>query len=351
MSKVSIHLITFNGEKYIPHCLRSLEDQTYKDFSLLIIDNNSQDQTTAIIGEYLQPQKHPFLKRVTKVVRNAKNLGFAGAHNQAIHWTKSDYVLLLNQDIILDSAYVEKLADFFDTNKNAACATGILYQWNFGQLTAHSPVLGKTTRIDSLGLKLFKNHRVVELKDTALLSQSKGKEKIEIFGVSGALPMYKREALEQSKIPTFITKGIAYEYFDSDFFAYKEDVDLAYRLALFGHKSYILPNAFAWHDRTAAQNAPMIKNRKLKSSFINYHSYKNHLYFLQKNVPSALWMRIGYKILFYELAKFFFILFSEPKTIPVLKEVVKNIVKMNKKRRYVQKKAGNDAWKNIRPWI
>lgn len=358
MPKVSIHLITYNGEKYLPYSLDSLEKQIFKDFSILIIDNCSCDNTREILTKYLNNPKHAFLAQVTKVIYNKRNIGFAPAHNQAILWTKSDYVLMMNQDVILEAAYIERLVDCMQTHPTCAAATGLLYQWKFDE--------GKTNAIDSIGLKIFPNHKVVELQDAALLSAYKQTNPIEVFGVSGALPLYRRIFLEESKVPLFDTpfksyalhtqenvnnRSILYEYFDNDFFVYKEDVDLSYRLRLFGYGAYLVPQAVAWHDRGASQKTTLLKNRKQKSNFVNYHSYKNHLYFLFKNVPLALWFRHAHKILIYEIGKIAYITLFERKTLAGLKEVVKNALKMNKKRKYIQKKAGPYAWKNIQPWL
>jgi GT2 family glycosyltransferase len=357
INKVSVHLITYNGEKYLPHCLKSLQDQVFKDFSVLIIDNGSKDQTVQFLDNYLIDPKHKRLSAKTKFIKNSKNNGFAGAHNQAIQWTKSEYVFMMNQDVILDSGYIKHLVDFMDNHPEAAAVTGVIFKWDFGKIEQSSD-LGKTKQTDSLGLKILPNHKVVELADQLLLGQ-KGEAK-EIFGVSGALPIYRRSALEYTKIPLFHqsfklyinrTKPKLYEYFDNDFFSYKEDVDLAYRLRLFDFKAYLVPKAKGWHDRTAGASASAIKNRKQKSDFVNYHSYKNHLYFLVKNIPSKIWQRHFYQIIFYEAKKLIDLIILEQKTLGALKEFIKNFSKMIKKRVYIQKKAGKNAWGNIEQWI
>ena len=102
MSKVSINLITWNGERYVENCLRSVLNQEFKDFSVIIIDNGSNDQTLELINE-----RYPHLK----IIKHKENLGFAKAHNQAIHWTKSDYVVCLNQDVVLEKDFLQKLKD------------------------------------------------------------------------------------------------------------------------------------------------------------------------------------------------------------------------------------------------
>lgn len=351
--KLSVHLLTYNNEKYLPFCLKSLRDQMFQDFSVLIIDNNSQDGTVNFIEEYLADPKNKAFTAKTKLIKNTKNLGFAGAHNQAIQWTKSDYVFMMNPDVILDSNYIKELVNFLDHNANSAAATGVIYKWDLTKVNQGS--LSKTKKIDSLGLKLLSSHKVIELTD--MPNQNKPQE---IFGVSGALPIYRRSALELIKMPIFHPSfkfylnqkaPELYEYFDNDFFCYKEDVDLAYRLRLFGFKAYLIPQAISWHDRTASAGTSTFKNRKIKSHFVNYHSYKNHLYFLIKNMPAKIWHRHFYQILPYEIIKIIYLIFLEQKTLTAFKELIKNFPKMLKKRTYIQKKAGSNAWQNIEKWI
>lgn len=356
--KLSIHLITYNNQKYLPFCLKSLQEQTFKDFSILIIDNCSSDESVKFIEQYLAHPKNKNLSQNVRFIKNSKNIGFAGGHNQAIQWSNSEYVFLVNPDVILDKDYIKKIIDFLDKNPKAGAASGVLFCWDFSAIEKSSN-LGKTSAIDSLGLKIFPNHKVTELRE-AMKKRDAGSMPQEVFGVSGALPIYRREALENTKVPLFYpcfkfyinqTKPKLYEYFDNDFFTYKEDIDLAYRLRLFGWKAYMVPQANAWHDRTAVAGASTIKNRKQKSYFINYHSCKNHFYFLIKNVPNKIWQRHFYQILPYEIGKLVYLAFLEQKTLGALKELVKNFSKMIKKRTYIQKKIKKNAWQNIEKWI
>lgn len=365
MPRISVHLLTHNSEKYIPYCLQSLFEQTTQDFSLLVIDNASDDHSVAMVEDFLNEPRHKSLQEKTRIIKNSKNIGFAPAHNQAIQWTTSEYIFVMNEDVILDPDYLTQIIQFLDNHQNVAAASGAIYQWDFSQIEEHAPVpdtltkLGKTDTIDTLGLILHPSHRVSEQKilETGLNAD----RPLPVFGVSGALPVYRRGALEHTKVPLFQKsfkvyinqmKPKLYEYFDTDFFTYKEDIDLGYRLRLFGYQSFVVPRARAWHDRTAALFGSVVKNRKTKSHFINYHSYKNHLYFLLKNVPTRMWITSGYKIVFYELIKLGYIILNEPRTLEALKEYFTNLTKMLKKRTYIQKKAGRNAWRYIAnsPW-
>lgn len=328
----------------MPFCLESIFRQTFRDFSLLILDNGSTDGTV----EYLKDFRFPISD--FRLVFNDKNVGFAAGHNQAIRMTNSEYVFMLNQDIILEQNFLEVIIKFFDEHPSVGAVTGKLLRWDFEKEI-------KTDMIDSAGLLIFKSHRIVELgageQDGDKWNNSK-----EVFGVSGAAPVYRREALEDvaisiprnSALCSALFSGARQkqktepltnkrEYFDEDFFSYKEDVDLAYRLCMRGWQAWFLPEARAYHDRTARATAGgdlgAMCQRKNKSSFINYHSYKNHLFFLTKNLTWPIFLRYFPHIFWYEFKKFIYILFFEVSTLKSLGEFFRKLPKMWRKRRWI----------------
>jgi len=287
MSKVSINLVTWNGAKYIDNCLRSVFAQSYKDFSILIIDNGSSDETVAIIKE-----QYPQLK----VIQHKENLGFAKAHNQAIHWSKSDYVMLLNQDVVLHEDYLKYLVEFLDKTPMAGSCSGKILRLQDDE---------KTNYVDTVGLRIYKNYRVVD-KGAGEMDEGQYDAVTEVFGVSGALPVYRRKALDE----------VVYqqEYLDESFFSYKEDVDLAHRLLSAGWQAWYIPLAIAYHDRTVSSPyekmsaVKVAQNRRRKSKFAKFYSYRNHLYFLKKNLPHLTW-----SVFFYEFVKSLYVLILEPR--------------------------------------
>lgn len=326
MSKVSINLITWNGEKQLEDCLNAILKQTFSDFLLLIIDNGSVDRTVSIIeNEYL-----PAFKDKIKFVKNKTNLGFAFAHNQAILWSDSDYVLTLNQDVLLEPQYLAKAVEFLDAHHDVGSVSGKILRWQMtqdGDFKKHE----KSDIIDSLGLKIFKSQRVV---DRASGEQDLGQYNniTEIFGPSATCPIYRRKALEAVRFED--------EFFDNDFFSYKEDVDLAYRLQWRGWKSYYLPEAVAYHERSAKgkekfSNLAVIRHRKNKSKFIDYHSYKNHLFVVYKNVSRGNFWRIFFQVFGYEFKKLLFILLLEHSTLGALGEFFSKKKRLKSKRRFI----------------
>lgn len=319
MPKVCISILTYNSEQNIKNCLKSVFDQIYKDFEVIVVDNNSTDGTVEEVKKFSQ----------VKIILNEENLGFAQGHNQAIRQSKSKYIFCLNDDVVLEPDYLEKLVNFLDKNSNIASAQGKLLR-----LTKK----GKSDIIDSLGLKVFKSHKVVEIASGKKNNQFDFKE---IFGVSGAAALYRKKSLEQIKFED--------EYFDKDFFMYKEDVDLAYRLRWAGWSAWFLSGAIAYHKRTAKSESGL-KGRKEKPILINRLSYRNHFFVLYKNLSPKIFFWYFPYIFFYEFKKFIYVLLFERKSLRSCKEFFKKLEKMREKRKIIMnnRKVGD---KEIYKWF
>lgn len=335
--KLAINLVTHNAEKYLLLCLKSLAQQTWQEFSLLIIDNGSSDGTVKYIKE-----NYPQIK----LIEHQQNVGFAKAHNQGIAWTDSNYLMLLNQDVILEKDYLEKAIKYLDKHPEVSALTGKVLVWDFQNNQ-------KTKVIDSLGLKLYKSHRIVDFhqgeKDQG---QFAGVQ--EVFGVSGTVPIYCRSALEQVKID-FKGSFTHPEYFDEDFFSYKEDVDLAFRLRLAELKSFYLSSCLAYHDRTVrgvpdTSSQAIKKSRKDRDKVVKIYSYKNHLLLLIKNEFIVNLLRYFFPISWYELRKLVFILLFEHSTLRGLSEFFKQKSKILKKRKYIVKNIRKINAKELAKW-
>ncbi len=287
MPKFSINLVTWNGERFIDGCLHSVLAQTFKDYAVLIIDNGSTDGTISLIEE-----SFPHLK----IIKHKDNLGFAKAHNQAIHWSDSEYVICLNQDIILEPNFLQLASDFLDRNEKVGAITGKIRRLDDNQPTNY---------LDTVGLKIMKNFRVI---DQGAGEVDEGQYDVfeEVFGVSGCIPVYRRQALQSIEFKK--------EFFDENFFSYKEDVDLSFRLRARGWQIWRVPSVIAYHARTVASplekmsSWQLAKVQRKRSGFAKFYSYRNHLYFLKKCLPS-----FSLFVFLYEFLKGFFLLITEPK--------------------------------------
>lgn len=303
-TKVTVNLVTWNGIKYIADCLNSVEKQTFSDYDILVIDNGSTDNTV----EYIK-QNHP---QIT-VIKNIKNLGFAKAHNQAIKYSNSPFVLILNQDVILAPTYLENLIKVIENNQVIAAVSGKLLKIKTSIDDIETKI--KTKLIDTTALKIFKNRRVIDLgsgeNDNGQFDKLE-----EVFGFSATALLFRREALEKARI-ILPHKNID-EFFDEDFFSYKEDIDLSWRLQILGWKFLYVPSALAFHYRSAVcplndNFREIINNRKNKAEFVNKLSYKNHLLTILKNEHKLNFIKYFPHIFFYEMKKIFYMIAFEPK--------------------------------------
>ncbi len=345
MSKLSVNLVVWNGAKYLPHLFDSLRKQSYQDWELQILDNGSDDNSVEIIEKEIINFPVP-----VKFFKEKENYGFAKGHNILFRENDSEYFLLLNQDMYLTEDCLEKMVDFLDKNPAVAAVSPRLMRWDFAKI---GEGLDNTfsSQVDALGLKVFRNRRVIEQYTGENWEEIKNifgsKDKLEVFGVSGALPMYRLEAIEKV---LFSDK----QMFDENYHSYKEDVDLAWRLRLSGYSSFVLLDTVAYHDRAGAgpkekSDWAALENKKNHSYLVKYYSYRNHLMTLYKNERGQnFWLDFVF-ILWYELKKFVYFLIFDPKILKGLKDLflLKNDLK--NKRQEVEKITQTSP-KELRIW-
>ena len=252
--KLSVQLVTQNGAQYAPYLFNSLRQQTYRDWELYILDNNSQNGMVELMKKELNT--FPVQYHVTEL---PKNTGFAGGHNRLFRGTDSEYVLLLNQDMYLMPDCLEKLTGFLDQHEKVAAVAPRLMKWEFksidldrGDLDLDGLEKSFSGKIDALGLKVFRNRRVVEQYTGQDWDTLVGTDRdlsipaYPVFGVSGAFSMYRLAALAD----VAFADGT---FFDESYHSYKEDVDLAYRLVSDGHTSFVICDTVVYHYRGCAR--------------------------------------------------------------------------------------------------
>lgn len=117
MTKVSVVMPVYNGERFLQEAIESILDQTFKDFEFLIINDGSTDQSEEIIRKYAQIDE-----RINLII-NTKNLGIAEATNVGIAHVRGEYIALMDQDDISMPERLEKQVVFLDTHPEI-CAVG-----------------------------------------------------------------------------------------------------------------------------------------------------------------------------------------------------------------------------------
>jgi GT2 family glycosyltransferase len=255
---VSVIVVTRNDAADLPVSLASALAQTGVSCETLVVDNASTDGSRDAASRF---------GPAVKLIDLPENVGFAGAMNVGIDATEGRYVLALNPDCRLAPDFASVLARRLDAPDAAdvGSASGRL-------LRAEGADLAPSGRLDSTGIYFTAAGRHFD-RGAGEPAAGRYEREDEVFGTSGAAGFYRREALKQTKIST--------GYFDDDFFLYREDADLAWRLRNFGWRCLYVPSAVACHRR---RNLP--ERRRQMSDLANLHSVKNR-FLLRINNQSA----------------------------------------------------------------
>ena len=231
--RVTVSLVTYNGRQWLPGCLESLAKQTTNDFELLVLDNASTDGSLDWLRE--QAAHSPWMS----VEASDTNLGFAAAHNRNIYRARGEFVCMLNQDVELDAGFLREALAGFDGRPRVGAVQGRLLQLKPGG--------ERSDVIDTTGLLMMPSRRVVS-RGQGRRDGPRWAVPGPVWGVDGPAPVYRLSALMDVQEPR--TAG-GLEVLDENFFMYKEDVDLAWRLRRHGWATRYQPTALGWHGRTA----------------------------------------------------------------------------------------------------
>lgn len=338
MAKISVHIVTWNNRPVLTAALKSLRAQTCQDFALVVVDNASNDRSVECVREFY-PE--------ATVLRNAKNLGFSFAHNQAIALARrsgTHFVMVMNPDIILEPTFLQEALDGIEGHPEIGALGGKLKRVRGG---SDDSDLEFTDIIDSVGLAVKRHRRVVDL-GSGETDSGRYNQPAEVFGVSGALALYRLEALDE-------VQEASGEVFDEDFFAYQEDVDLAWKLRLLGWRAVYVPRAVAYHHRNISGSEKMgfwraFLQRRHRSAWINQLSTRNHLLLLAKNEDWFTGLLHAPFIWTYELAKFVEALIFSPWILRAYIQALSLWPKMWKKRRQLMRRRQTSA-RELRQWF
>jgi GT2 family glycosyltransferase len=250
----SIIIVNWNGEAYLEKFFQSLVNQTFKDFIVYFVDNGSTDKSLSITDKFKE-------KINLRIIKLEKNNGFAEANNIAIEkamYDNNKYILTINNDIELNNKCLEYLNKAIVENKDYDVFQVLMINYYNRDV------------VDAAGIR-FKNRFYVEqigYKDdiTKIPSYS-----TKISGACAGAAAYSKKALLSVKDN--------FGFFDKNFFAYYEDVDLALRLNKNNYKTFLVKEAkvFHIHSGTSLQDSP----------FKTYYLTRNFLLFLYKNLDKS----------------------------------------------------------------
>ncbi|MEX2548337.1 MAG: glycosyltransferase family 2 protein [Chloroflexota bacterium] len=334
---MTLSLVTFNGEGWLPGCLASLRAQTLTDYELLVIDNASSDRSVDQLRS--EANDDPRIR----LVESQRNLGFARAHNQNIAAARGEFVFLINQDIELDPEFLREALASFDGRPTVGAVQG--------RVRGLDAAAQRTNILDTTGLQMQRDRRVVSRNQgdpdgRAYLTPGP------VFGADGPAPVYRRAALVDARLPA---TGGGWEILDEDFFMYKEDVDLAWRLQLLGWTAWYAPTALAWHARGAGgpRARTMLEIARTNTTiprWIKALSWRNQRLMQIKNELPSMYFRDLPWILHREILSLAFIVVADPKRLAAVPALIRALPAAMRKRRFVQRRRRASA-ADLRSWF
>src|SRR5271154_5095048 len=265
--RVSVTIVTFNSGRFIKRCLESVLAQRYANKEIIVIDNASTDGTVDILEQF---------EDRCRIVYNDENIGFAAAQNQAIHASGGSWVLTLNPDVLLLPNFIQAMVDAgqFDARVGAVCGKLLAILASFD--------LPDKPLVDSTGIYFNPMLRHLD-RGSQEVDNGHYRQYEYVFGATAAAALYRRSMIEDISIDA--------EFFDDDFFVYREDADVAWRAQLMGWKCLYAPYARGYHVRKALPG-----NRRALPAEINMHSVKNRFLLRMKNMTTDLYWRNFFSI-------------------------------------------------------
>lgn len=260
-SPVSVVIPVWKGGEQLAKCLESVAAQTIPPKETILVQNDARRD---------RPIPRSLLKGLNHVIYLPQdtNLGFCGAVNLGISRSTGKWVMLLNQDVWLEAGYLEAILAFTQVAPHLGILTGTLIS-DRTHSPRPTPVLDSTGQF--LSLALHPQDRGYKCSLHTLSPEGF------VFSACAAATLYRKEMLEDIAV-----RG---QPFDESFFAYFDDLDVAWRAQLRGWTAYFVPTAMASHDRGAVFRREGIHRWKFteKPSWVQAHVLVNHLSMLFKN--------------------------------------------------------------------
>jgi GT2 family glycosyltransferase len=322
---VSVLITTYNSDRFLEACLDSLRRQVYSSLEVIIVDNASSDSTKTLLAN---------ASPAIRVIYNEKNIGFAAAQNQAARLAKGDWLLSLNPDVVLSPDFVLKALESGERDPKVGVVCGKLLRWNPGSDREFSQV------IDSTGIYFLSNLRHLD-RGSGEADEGQFNRVEYVFGATGAAALYRRSMYDDVSIDG--------EFFDEQFFAYREDADLAWRAQLMGWRCLYTREAVAWHVRRVTP-----ERRGELPTEINWHSIKNRFLMRAKNISLPLYFKYFVPVTIRDLQVIGYCLLVDRKLASALAAVWTSRHEISRKRQVVQsRRRVSDrelsAWFSSRP--
>lgn len=260
--ELSIILVCWNNKAYLDPCLKSLYDSGMKNtFDVIVVDNGSTDGSQQMLEEKYSE---------IKVIQNTENVGLGKASNQGIEATNGKYVLLLNNDTIVNGSSFDAMVDFLDRNPDAGAVGGKL-------LNSDGTIQACYNYFPTLTEEFFVATRLGELIRPGYPAIMNAEEIKSVEWLGSACLMLRRSALDKVGL------------LDEGYFIYGDEADLQFRLKQAGWNIYYLPHATTIHF--GGRSMDRWKRRKMV--------YRGKMIFYEKNYGpvQAFFLRLMLAIL------------------------------------------------------
>jgi GT2 family glycosyltransferase len=256
---VLVSIVSYNSQHWLEGCLNAVQRQTVP-VRIKLFDNASQDGSLDIADRF-----------PVRLQRSEVNLGFSAAHNRNLIDEDFEYALVLNPDCWIEPGYIEHLIQTLEKVTKAGMAGGKL--WRMDQQGRRLEENG-CPLLDSAGIYFTPAQQHLDRgSDQADRGQFDLPQRV--FGVTAAAALYSRAMLEDVRFED--------EYFDEDFFAYREDAELCWRARQLGWEAIYEPSARALHHRRV-----LPRRRRQLPAGLNRHSLKNRYLMRMKNMDASV---------------------------------------------------------------
>ncbi len=238
LPKVSIIIINYNGKHHLEPCLESLLKINYNNTEIIIVDNNSTDDSVNFVSKNFPD---------VILIKLNENKGFAEPNNIASKVATGDLLLFLNNDTVVTPSFISELVKPIQQNSNVGICQSLL-------LKPDESIDSSGDFIDTLGIVYNSKTRISEIR--------------EISSARGASMIIKKNIFDQL------------DGFDEKFYFSFEDVDLSWRCWIAGYKVLVIPKSIVYH--LGGQTYQKVKNR------MAFHGFKNQLSMKITNFESSL---------------------------------------------------------------
>lgn len=331
---VTINLVVLNGQKYIRHCLEAIREQTYPELEVNILDNGSTDGTKEIIQNWKLENEN---WKLINFIESKVNLGTWPGQEKAIESSRGKYIVALSVDVLMAPTAVAKAVEVLEKDEKVGAVEAKIYQYNVSELQTTTYNL-QPKIIDTLGFQIFRSRRVTNLghgeEDRGHYNQEK-----EIFAVEGAAPIFRKSAFEGLRVFGEIA--------DKEMFWYGDDLDIGWRMRLFGWKQIYSPEVVMYHDRSTTKGVSRgwkdyfsrVKDRQKIPTFKKRLDWRNKRLARIKNDYWQNILKDLLPIVWREIQELGYAVLFEPAVLLEIPKLIKLLPRLLKKRRAILARA------------